>query len=128
MPQEAYFQVGQKAFIERDGELLVMFFEGQKVDFPGGRIQEGEDDLEAALKREVREETSLEISVGAPFTTWLAGRHGGVYIVGYRCTYVSGEVILSEEHNGYRWVNRDTYRELDDGSRPFAELCRSFDA
>ena len=128
MPEDQSFQVGQKAFIDRSGRLLVMFFEGNKLDFPGGRIQEGEYDLIEALRREVREETSLEVAVEEPFTTWLSGRHGGVYLVGYRCRYVSGEVRLSEEHESFRWVTRDTYREVDDRSEPFAQLEKYFGA
>ena len=126
MPEDKFFQVGQKAFIDRDGRTLVVFFDGYNLDFPGGRIQEGEQDLTEALRREVREETSLEIEVGDPFTTWLSGRHGGVYLVGYRCRYLSGEVTLSEEHVDFRWVDSQSYRDLKDDSTPFAQLEKYF--
>ena len=115
------FQVGQKAFIERDGELLILFFPNSLFDFPGGRIEEGESDLVEALKREVREETTLEIEVGQPFATWL-GRGETVYLVGYRCRYILGDITLSDEHIDYRWLNRTNYHELDDGSAPFRAL------
>jgi len=121
------FQVGQKAFIEKDGEVLVVYFENGWLDLPGGRIDEGETDIIAALRREVREETSLEIEIGSPFVTWLS-RGKAVYLVGYRCRYVSGDVRLSEEHASYRWVNATTYRELDDqDSEPFRALQRYFE-
>lgn len=120
------FQVGQKAFIEKDGHVLVVFFPNGWLDFPGGRINEGESDLAEALKREVREETTLEIQVDAPFASWL-GRGETVFLVGYRCRYVSGEIELSDEHQAYRWVNQSNYRELDDGSAPFAALARYFE-
>ena len=119
------FQVGQKAFIERDGQVLVVFFPDGWLDFPGGRIEVGESDIVEALKREVREETSLEIEVGEPFATWL-GRGETVYLVGYRCRYISGEVQLSDEHGGSRWVGETEYHELDDGSAPFEALRRYF--
>jgi 8-oxo-dGTP pyrophosphatase MutT (NUDIX family) len=120
------FQVGQKAFIDRDGELLVVFRQNGWMDYPGGRINEGETDLVASLKREVREETTLEVDVDEPFVTWLS-LGGAVYLVGYRCRHVSGEVVLSDEHKEYRWVNRADYEELDDGSAPFEALRRYFE-
>jgi 8-oxo-dGTP diphosphatase len=124
-PRHQLFQVGQKAFIERNGEVLIVFFPNGWLDLPGGRIDEGETDLVEALKREVREETTLEIEVGAPFATWLSPGNK-VYLVGYRCRYVSGEVVLSDEHVSYRWVNRTNYRDADDGSWPFDALQTYF--
>jgi 8-oxo-dGTP pyrophosphatase MutT (NUDIX family) len=124
----ANFEVGQKAFIDRDGRVLVVFFPNGWLDFPGGRIDEGERNLVDALKREVREETSLEIEVGEPFATWL-GRENTVYIVGYRCRYVSGEVVLSHEHIDYQWVDASNFQELKDKrSAPFEALRKYFDA
>src|SRR5690606_33726879 len=117
----------QKAFIDKDGELLILFAPSKLFDFPGGRIDEGETDLIVALKREVREETALEIEVGRPFATWL-NAESTIYLVGYRCRYVSGEVTLSDEHVDYRWVDRSSYTVLDDGSAPFAALRSYFEA
>jgi 8-oxo-dGTP pyrophosphatase MutT (NUDIX family) len=119
------FQVGQKAFIERDGQVLVVFFPNGRLDFPGGRIDEGESDIVEALKREVREETTLEIEVGEPFATWL-GRGETVYLVGYRCRYLTGEVQLSDEHGAFKWVGEADYADLDDGSPPFQALRKYF--
>src|SRR5687768_8482660 len=119
------FEVGQKAFIEKDGQVLVVLFPNGWLDFPGGRIDKGESSLAEALKREVREETTLEIDVGAPFASWL-GRGETVFLIGYRCRYVSGEIELSDEHRAYQWVDRDSYRQLDDGSPPFEALAQYF--
>lgn len=94
------------------------------IDFPGGRIEEHETDLAEALRREVREETSLEIDVGEPFVTGIA-RGNTVFLVGYRCRYRSGDVILSEEHRSFRWVDRSDYGALDDGSIAF-EMLRCY--
>ncbi len=122
------FYVGQKAFIDKDGEVLVLFDQFVGLDFPGGKIQEGETNIEEALKREVREETSLEIEVGGPFQTWLwqirRGENAGKYIflVGYRCKYVSGDVKLSDEHSEFKWVNKDTYKEVDQENPYFKYL------
>jgi 8-oxo-dGTP pyrophosphatase MutT (NUDIX family) len=58
--------IPQKALIEHNGKVLIAFDAVEKVwELPGGRIEEGEEgDLASALKREVREELGVEISVG----------------------------------------------------------------
>jgi 8-oxo-dGTP pyrophosphatase MutT (NUDIX family) len=127
-----YF-VGQKAFIKKDGKTLVIFDRTQRVDFPGGRIQCGENDLFESLKREVREEVGLEIFVGGPCAVWTTRfpeghLHAGtdILLIAYSCSWVSGDVVLSEEHGTYRWVDASTYRECDNGSQYFPILEKYF--
>ncbi len=58
------FRPSVYAIIVHEGKvLLVTIHSSGKYDFPGGGIEVGET-IEAALKREVREETGLEIEVG----------------------------------------------------------------
>lgn len=124
--------VGQKAFIEKIGEVLILDDPKLGIDFPGGKIKKGEDNLNQALKREVKEETGLEIEVGDAFTTWMIKfppdhrNQGKVFLVGYLCKYVSGEVKLSHEHSGYRWVNKNNYKQLKDKSDYFKALDKYF--
>lgn len=133
MKEDAQFYVGQKAFIQKGDEVLVLGDPHEGLDYPGGKIQEGETSIVESLKREVREETGLEIEVGEPFATWtntfppshrLAGKK--VYLVGYRCNYVSGEIKLSDEHDKYRWVNSTNYNEVNDGTSYFEILEKYF--
>ncbi len=119
MANDKQFYVDLKAFIERDGKVLVLNDPLLGLDYPGGKVQEGETDWIGALKREVREEAGLEIAIGDPFTTWHykmpegPHRNAGkdLFLIGYRCSYVSGEVALSGEHDTYEWVDRDTYQK-----------------
>ncbi len=140
MKEDALFCVGQKAFIEKDGKVLVLKDPLEGLDFPGGKIQSGEakdgnlSSLVNALKREVREETSLEIEVYNPFAVWYhefpkESRNYGkvVYLVAFRCKYVSGELKLSDEHNDFSWVDKETYEEVDDGSDYFDVLKKYFE-
>jgi 8-oxo-dGTP pyrophosphatase MutT (NUDIX family) len=130
--EDKLFFVGQKAFIEKNGEILVLITKDLGVDLPGGKIQEGEDDLDESLKREVKEETNLEIEVGDIFIRWsFKLRYGHnigkkVFLVGFRCKYKSGEIKIGDEHSGYKWVNKDNYKELNDGSEHFKALEKYF--
>ncbi len=69
MVEDQLLYVGQKAFIEKGGEVLILMDHDLGLDFPGGKIQEGEIDFTKSLKREVREETKLEIEKGDAFFT-----------------------------------------------------------
>ncbi len=133
MKEDALYYVGQKAFIKKGDEVLVLADSRWRVDYPGGKIQEHETDLIESLKREVMEETGLEINVGEPFATWnyiipsehrLAGNK--LFLVGYKCDYVSGEVKMSDEHSNFSWVTKDNYKKLDDGNTYFKILEKYF--
>ncbi len=135
MQKDQVLYVGQKAFIEKDGEVLILLRSNGWLDFPGGKIQEGESDVDVSLKREVREETGLDIEIGQPFHRWLVELPSGhqeagkrVFLIGIKCTYAGGEVKTSNEHQGYAWVNKDTYKKFGDGSGHFKALEVYFQA
>ncbi len=134
MPEDKFFCFGQKAFINKNDEVLVIFDPILGLDFPGGKIQEGELDFDEALKREVREETALEIEVGPPFFRWFIEfppEHRNYkkdsILIGFKCKYVFGEVKISNEHTKYKWVNKNNFRKLDDGSGYFKALEKYFE-
>src|SRR5688572_28965882 len=121
MADDQLFYVGQKALIDKNGEVLVLNDPLFGLDLPGGKIQVGELDFEEALTREVMEETGLTISIEKPFTTGYfefprdtKHRNVGkkIFVVFYKAKYISGDVTLSTEHNKYQWVNKDTYKSL----------------
>lgn len=81
--------------IYRDGRILI---DQRKPDgllgglweFPGGKKRSGES-LEAALRREVREELAITVRVGRPLAVVdHAYSHFRVRIHAFGCTYVSG--------------------------------------
>lgn len=138
MTDEQQFYVAQKAVIEKNGKVLVVVDPMFGIDFPGGKIQANEakekKDLELSLKREVKEETGLDIEVLNPFDVWffdvlrethkLFGRK--VFVVAFRCNYVSGEVNLSKEHNNFEWVDKNSYRKFENDSNSFSTLNKYF--
>lgn len=118
-------RVACKAIIVRDGKILLMRESAAHGDntkvgqyqFPGGQIEPGEPFIEG-LFREVEEETQLKIEVGEPFFVgeWFPVVRGQKrHIVGifFACKYVSGEVVVSEEHDGYEWVDLAQAEQLN---------------
>ena len=54
MKNDQIFFVGQKAFIGKDNKVLVLFNTRNKIDFPGGKIQEGEEQIREAQQTPLR--------------------------------------------------------------------------
>ena len=116
MEDNKLFFVGLKAFIAKDGKLLILrefasekYPSGKKWEIPGGRITESEErtPLIDVLLREVREECgSIEIIVGEVFHVFRRQFPNGewVFLAGFDCSYISGEVTLSHEHTEYAWI------------------------
>ena len=111
MAADRSFHVGQKAFIRRGREILVLFWNRTELDLPGGRIQEGEIDLEAALKREVREETGLEIEPG-PLTGVYQNMPRHIVAMVFRCTVAEGRLRENDEVMAFCWATPDQVDDL----------------
>jgi 8-oxo-dGTP diphosphatase len=114
------FGVAVKAAIVRGTRLLVLYKSGDeartdpdprvRVDLPGGRIAFGEAPVDA-LRREVAEETGLEIEPIFPISTWhYVKEHFQLVGIDYLCEYRSGEVALSDEHDGFGWLTEEELR------------------
>ena len=75
---------------------------------PGGRVEPGEDDP-AAVARELREETGLDVRVGARAgTVERPGPGGGVYeIHDYAATVTGGTLRAGDDAADVRWVRPD---------------------
>jgi len=111
------------------GQVLVLreantYAEGTNVGrwhCPGGRINPGEPFAEG-LKREIMEETGLEIAGHQPFYVgeWfpvIKEQQNQIVAIFFACTLPSGvnedAVRLSEEHDSFRWVTAAEAVDLD---------------
>jgi 8-oxo-dGTP diphosphatase len=116
--QQIVQRIAAKAVIVNEaGKVLLLreaptYVEGTnhgKYGLPGGRINPGEVFLDG-LKREVAEETGLEVRVVRPVHVdeWRPVIKGVLnQIVGMfmLCEPVTREIVLSEEHDDYRWID-----------------------
>lgn len=101
-------QVRKAVLINDESKILILRSSDKNEkhagewDLPGGHIHEGEDDIDG-LKREVKEETALDIA--SPKKVFDDGRKKF-----YKTSQYYGTIELSDEHTEYEWVTVD---ELD---------------
>lgn len=118
-------RVACKAVIVKDGKVLILreaatYDEGTqrgRWHMPGGRIEVGEN-FEAALKREVREETGLEVEIESPLYVgeWrpvIKGVPNQIIGIFFVCRTKGTEVKLSNEHDNYAWIDPKNYSDYD---------------
>lgn len=89
-----------------DGELLVVRRASDgEWELPGGRLGAHEDTI-PGLRRELSEETGLDVRVGEPVHTvsWRNDADRGRFGVFYDCTTSTKHVSLSGEHTSYEWT------------------------
>lgn len=97
-----------------------------KLDIPGGFLLNGEHPLDG-LRREIKEELGIEIEPGellmmSPHVY----AHEGDYnlALGFRATWVSGEIAAADDVADVRWVSPDEVDRLDFAWEHDRELVR----
>ena len=86
-------------------------FKGQ-WEFPGGKIEAGEDNI-AALKREIKEELDIEISV-QDFIHTIEYDYPNFHLsmACYFCQIESGDLVL-KEHDDAKWLTKESLYSVD---------------
>ncbi len=130
--------IATKAFIVHSGKILIVresvkYVEGTnaaKYDVVGGRLKPGER-FDESLRREVKEETGLEVQIGKPFfvNEWrpvVKGEQWQIVGIFFECILKSdfleksdfpkltdAKVILSEDHDAFEWILPEEYAKYN---------------
>ena len=105
-----------KALIKHNKKFLIIkptnpMFIGP-YDLPGGRI-EGNEDKKEALKREVSEETGLDIEIIKELCTeTVKYPHIELSLTTFLCSASRNDIKLSHEHKEFIWVTKEELLEL----------------
>lgn len=127
MPEIDTFQISQKLFIVNGKQELLVLKNAHIpfYDFPGGRLDKEEFNtpLLDSLRREVVEEIGRDVAltireeIVAIARECLWNRTLGcldydrhVFIIFYEAQYRGGEIVLSDEHESYQWVECATFK------------------
>ena len=131
--QPSHPQLAVSAAIFRDGKILLVRRAKSPAkgfySLPGGRVEFGET-LHIALHREVDEETAMKIEI-ADLAGWrevVPGTGGGGHyvIMSFAARWSSGEPVLNDEHDDFRWLTPAALGDLQvtDGLPDIIEAAR----
>ena len=84
-----------------EGKILLVYSPWRGWEYPGGLIEPGES-FETALKREVREESGVEIEITG-FVGICKNVARNIVNIDFTARYVSGELTISEESTEVGW-------------------------
>jgi 8-oxo-dGTP diphosphatase len=90
--------------------LLVKRRDDGRWEPPGGVLERGETIIDG-LRREVREETGLEIEPG-PLTGVYQNMRRDVVALAFRCRATGGQLTPSDETSDFYWAAPDEIAEL----------------
>jgi 8-oxo-dGTP pyrophosphatase MutT (NUDIX family) len=93
------FPVSVKGVMWTTAGVVLLRNEREEWELPGGKLESGESP-EECLRREVREELSLEVEARRLLDSWVYQvlPTSEVLIVTYGCLVVGGTIQLSNEH------------------------------
>ena len=81
-------------------------------DLPGGELEYGEDPR-AGIIREIKEETGLEVKDVKPFDVFGHENSVGFWVtICYACESVGDAVVISYEHDDFKWVTKEEFYKL----------------
>lgn len=121
-----FFNISLKLILENDkGEILGMKCTNEGTlagfyDFPGGRINSDELNIsyEEIIAREMKEEvgedvryevSTFPVSIGKfVYFSHKLKRENCIFMIFFKARYLGGDITISEEHAGYKWLDLKT--------------------
>ena len=114
MTNHAMFQCAVKVLLYKNTDVLVLFTPDGYIDFPGGRISEGEESIpfKEVVSRELAEELGPDIKYSVGRLAFVSkrrytytGKVNHIVALYYNATLIKGDIQLSEEHAHYEWMS-----------------------
>lgn len=103
-------RVAAKALIIKDNRVLILQrkrtspTEKIEWDIPGGGVEHGES-FEETLHREIKEEVNITGEIIYIIRAWnCLDENKMLYGVTFAVRYLSGDILLSNEHENYHWI------------------------
>jgi len=104
----------------KSGQILTLFrtetapFYPNTWDFPGGLVSDAEE-IEASARREIKEESGLEVGKLEEIDKIEIKNHKGKDWITFifKAKSDSDKVTLSYEHNNFRWVQPEEFLNLE---------------
>jgi len=131
MPEKDSYQISLKVILRNSlNEILILKAPNtgnfaDYYDLPGGRINDNEFDVNLLeiIKREIAEELGnvdvvvfdKPVALGRTLSLKLDanGKRIRVLYIIFEAEYKGGDIIISEEHTGYKWVNLEKIKLED---------------
>lgn len=116
--QKDFYYVAVKIFLEQKGNLFIFKDRFGAWDIPGGRLKPNEFSvsLEKVIARKIKEELGFKIKyrLGKPLVFMRHERRElnplgrpkvRIFAIGYKATFLGGEIQISSMHTEYKWVS-----------------------
>ena len=109
----AYFQVSLKTILRKEDSILLLITPDGYYDFPGGRIDKSEINLNFndVLARELREELGNDLKFKTDNVAFVSKRfydknNTNYHILAtfFEAQWLEGNITLSNEHTKSRWI------------------------